>query len=436
MRALDRFFHIRERGSTIQNEVMGGLTTFFAMCYLIVMIPSTLSAAGMDYHAVMASTCLCAAVGSILTGLLANVPFAQAPGLGFNILLVYTICQRYGYTWQQGLALVFISGVLFLLLSLSPLRQKILDAIPMPFKFALSAGVGLLITLSGLISAGIVTAQGNLLDMGAIISPGPLLALLGVFLTAALILRKIPGAVMIGMIAITVLGIPFGITVLPDSLTAPADLSPVFLKLDFSGILTPGILPPLSALLSLLFADCFDTVGTLLGIAGNAKMTDNTGDFPGQGRAVIADAIATCVGALCGVANVTTTADSAVGIREGARTGLCPIVTGLLFLLAIPFAPLLGAIPDTATAAAVIIVGMMMMSGISQITWKHIEISLPCFLIVVGMPFTFSITSGIALGCISYVVLMVCRKRGALVDPWMYVLAGVFFLMILLSAVV
>ncbi len=436
MKIIDRLFHVQERGSSLSKELLGGATTFFAMAYLIVVIPGTLAQAGMDYAAVMAATCLAAALGSILTGLLANVPFAQAPGLGFNTFLVFTLCARYGYTWRQGLALMFLSGLLFLALSLSPLREKLLDAIPMPFKFALSAGVGLLITLSGLIGSGLVTADNNLLDMGAVVSPGPLLALLGVFLTAALLLKKVPGAVVIGIAAITLLGIPFGVTALPERFTAPVDLGPVLLQLDFRGLLSHGVLPLVSALMTLVFTDCFDTVGTLLGVAGDAKITDNTGDFPGQGRAVTADALATCAGALLGVTGATTMAESAVGVREGARTGLAPVVTGLLFLLALPFAPLAGSIPGAATAAAVIIVGMMMMSGISQITWKHVEISLPCFLMIVGMPFTFSITAGVALGCISYVVVMVCRRRWALVNPWMYALAGAFLLMFLLGAVV
>lgn len=433
MNSLDRYFHIRERGSTLSREIVGGATNFFAMAYLIVVIPATLAQAGMDYGAVMAATCIAAALGSVLTGLFANVPFAQAPGLGFNTFLVYTLCARYGYTWQQALAIVFISGLLFLALTVLPLREKLLDAIPMPLKFALSAGVGLLITLSGLISAGIVTADNNLLDIGRLVSPGPLLALAGVFFTAALLLHKVPGAMIIGIVAVAAAGVPFGVTVLPGHVTAAVDLAPVVFQLDFGGLLSQGVLPLASALLSLVFTDCFDTVGTLLGVAGDAKLTDNTGSFPGEGRAMMADAAATCAGALLGVTNVTTMAESAVGVHEGARTGLCPVVTGLLFLLALPFAPLAGAIPGAATAAAVIIVGMMMMSGISQITWKHVEISLPCFLMIVGMPFTFSITDGIALGCIAYVAVMICRKRAAMVNPWMYGLTALFLAMFALQ---
>lgn len=432
MNALERLFSIRGRGSALGHELLGGVTTFFTTAYLIVVIPGLLSQTGMDASAAMTAVCLSAALGCLLTGFFANLPFAAAPGLGFAAFFTHTLAQRYGYSWRQALALCFLSGVIFLILSLSPLRQRLLDAVPMPFKFAVSAGVGLLITLSGLISAGLVTAEDNLLDMGAIISPGPLLALLGVFLTAALLLRKVPGAVLIGILAVTVLGIPLGVTVLPEHWTAAVELHP--LLPDFAGALSKGALPLVSALLGLVLSQCFDAVGTLLGVAGDAKMTDATGDLPGGGRAMAASAAATCAGALLGAPNVTPLAESAVGVREGARTGLAPVVTGLLFLLALPLAPLAGAIPGAATAAALVVVGMMMMSGISQIHWKHVEVSLPCFLMIVGMPFTFSVTTGIALGCVSYVVVMVCRRRGAVVNPWMYALAGVFALMYLFAA--
>lgn len=432
MNALERFFHISARGSTLGQELLGGVTTFFTTAYLIVVVPGLLFQTGMDTSAAMTAVCLAAALGCLLTGLLANLPFAAAPGLGFAAFFTHTLAQRYGYSWREALALCFLSGVLFLLLSLSPLRQRLLDAIPMPFKFAVSAGVGLLITLSGLISAGLVTAENNLLDMGVIISPGPLLALLGVFLTAALLLRKVPGSVLIGIAAVTLLGIPLGVTLLPEHWTAAVELHP--LLPDFAGTLGKGALPLVSALLGLVLSQCFDAVGTLLGVAGDAKMTDAAGDLTGGGRAMAAAALSTCAGALLGASNATPLAESAVGVRERARTGLASVVTGVLFLCALPLAPLAGVIPGAATAAALIMVGMMMMSGISQITWKHVEVSLPCFLIIVGMPFTGSITDGIALGCISYVVVMVSRKRAAVVNPWMYALAALFILMYLLAA--
>lgn len=434
MNTILRHFQIQARGSSIGRELLGGVTTFFAMAYLIAVIPGILSRTGMEFSAVMTATCLAAAAGSIATGLFANLPFAQAPGLGFQTVFTLTLCSRYGYSWQQALAVVFLSGLLFLAIALTPLRERITDAIPMPFKFALSAGIGLLITLSGLINAGLVTAEDNLLDMGDVTGIMPLLALFGIFLTAALLIRRVKGALVIGMAAITVLGIPFGITRMPQELEMVRGAGAVAFKLDFQGLASHGMIPLVSSILTLTLCDFFDTVGTLLGVGGDAKMTDNTGDLPGGGRAIVCDAAATCVGALLGVSNTTTVAESATGIQEGARTGLSAVVTGLLFLLAIPLAPFVSAIPGAATTAAMVIVGMMMMSGITQIHWKHVEVSLPCFLIIVGMPFTSSITTGISMGFLSYVVLMVMRKRAHLVSPYLYVLAGMFLVMYVLAA--
>ena len=386
----------------------------------------------MDFGQVMTATCLIAAAGRILSGLVSNLPFALAPGLGFTTLFTHTLCQKYGCTWQQALALVLLSGVLFL--ALSPLRVRLNDALPMPFKFALSAGVGLFLTLSGLINAGLITADENLVDMGTLAAPEPLLALLGIFLTAVLMMKKVPGALMLGMALTVVLGIPLGVTVLPQTLTAAPELSLAPLKPDFTGLLELGPIPLVSALLSLLVSQYFDALGTLLGVAGDAKLTDTTGDLAGQREAMLCCGAATCAGALLGVSNVTAMAESATGIREGARTGLSAVVTGLLFLCMLPLTPLAGVVTGAALAAPLVMVGMSMMSGITQITWKHVEISLPSFLMIVGMPFTFSITTGVMLGVVSYAVVMVCRKRAHLVDPALYCLAAVFILNALLDA--
>lgn len=386
----------------------------------------------MDFGQVMTATCLIAAAGSILSGLVSNLPFALAPGLGFTTLFTHTLCQKYGCTWQQALALVLLSGVLFL--ALSPLRVRLNDALPMPFKFALSAGVGLFLTLSGLINAGLITADENLVDMGTLAAPEPLLALLGIFLTAVLVMKKVPSALMLGMALTVVLGIPLGVTVLPQTLMAAPELSLAPLKPDFTGLLELGPIPLASALLSLLVSQYFDALGTLLGVAGDAKLTDTTGDLAGQREAMLCCGAATCAGALLGVSNVTAMAESATGIREGTRTGLSAVVTGLLFLCMLPLTPLAGVVTGAALAAPLVMVGMSMMSGITQITWKHVEISLPSFLMIVGMPFTFSITTGVMLGVVSYAVVMVCRKRAHLVDPALYCLAAVFILNALLDA--
>ena len=434
MKQLDQFFHLSQRGTTLGREIRGGCTTFCSMAYLILVIPGLLSGAGMDFGEVMTATCLIAALGSIVSGLVSNLPFALAPGLGFTTLFTHTFCQKYGCSWQQALALVLISGVLFLALALSPLRERLNDALPMPFKFALSAGVGLFLTLSGLINAGLITADNNLVDMGTLAAPEPLLALLGIFLTAVLVMKKVPGALMLGMAVTLVLGIPLGVTVLPQTLTAAPALSLTGLKPDFAGLLSLGPIPLVSALLSLLVSQHFDALGTLLGVSGDAKLTDATGDLPGQREAMFCCGATTCAGALLGVSNVTVIAESATGIQEGARTGLSAVVTGLLFLCLLLFTPLAGVVTGAALAAPLVMVGMSMMSGITQITWKHVEISLPSFLMIVGMPFTFSITTGVMLGVVSYAVVMICRKRAHLVDPALYLLAAVFILNAALGA--
>ena len=428
MKQLDGFFRLSQRGTTLGREIRGGCTTFCSMVYLILVIPGLLSGAGMDFEKVMTATCLIAAAGSIVSGLVSNLPFALAPGLGFTTLFTHTLCQKYGCTWQQALALVLVSGVLFLALTFSPLRERLNDALPMPFKFALSAGVGLFLTLSGLINAGLITADDNLVDMGTLAAPEPLLALLGIFVTAVLVMKKVPGALMLGMALTVALGIPLGVTALPQTLTAAPELSLAALKPDFTGLLALGPIPLVSALLSLLVSQYFDALGTLLAVAGDAKLTDTTGDLDGQREAMLCCGAATCAGALLGVSNVTAMAESATGIREGTRTGLSAVITGLLFLCMLPFTPLAGVVTGAALAAPLVMVGMSMMSGITQITWKHVEISLPSFLMIVGMPFTFSITTGVMLGVVSYVVVMLCRKRAHLIDPVLYLLAAVFVL--------
>ena len=428
MKQLDGFFRLSQRGTTLGREIRGGCTTFCSMVYLILVIPGLLSGAGMDFEKVMTATCLITAAGSIVSGLVSNLPFALAPGLGFTTLFTHTLCQKYGCTWQQALALVLVSGVLFLALTFSPLRERLNDALPMPFKFALSAGVGLFLTLSGLINAGLITADDNLVDMGTLAAPEPLLALLGIFVAAVLVMKKVPGALMLGMALTVALGIPLGVTALPQTLTAAPELSLAALKPDFTGLLALGPIPLVSALLSLLVSQYFDALGTLLAVAGDAKLTDTTGDLDGQREAMLCCGAATCAGALLGVSNVTAMAESATGIREGTRTGLSAVITGLLFLCMLPFTPLAGVVTGAALAAPLVMVGMSMMSGITQITWKHVEISLPSFLMIVGMPFTFSITTGVMLGVVSYVVVMLCRKRAHLIDPVLYLLAAVFVL--------
>lgn len=436
MDRLSSYFRFEEKNTTLKKEITGGITTFLSTVYIVMVVPSILSVAGMNEEALMKAVCLIAGIGSILSGLLSNSPFILAPGIGFSTIFTYTISRSYEASWNEALTLVFISGILYLILSLSPLRERINDCIPMPFKFALSAGVGLLITLSALINSGLITAENNLLDMGNIIAPSPLLALFGIFLTAVLIMKKVPGAIIIGLIFTVLLGIPFKVTTLPESIISSASLSELFFKFDFSVFSHLGFVPVFSSLLSLIVSSFFDATGTILGVATDMGLTTQTGELEGQGRLMAADSISTIIGSLFGLSCISVMAESATGMKEGARSGLSAVVSGILFLLLMPFAGLATLVSGAAMAAPIVVVGMSMMSGITQITWKHVEISLPCFLIIMGTPFTFSITTGFMLGVIAYTVIMIAHKHMKLVDPVLYGMSLIFILNLVLGALV
>ncbi|MDO4733025.1 MAG: NCS2 family permease [Bacillota bacterium] len=429
---LERFFHIEERGSNLLREIKCGILNFFVLCYLMLAVPGNLAQSGFDQNSAITAACLCTGLACIGLAFFAKVPFVIGPGLSCSSLLSFRICQDYGFSWQESLALVFLSGLLFLLLACSPLRQRLQDVIPMPLKFALSAGLGLYISLSALLSSGLIQVEEGLLRVGGIVSLGGLLALLGIFLTVFLLIKHLPGASMISILFITLLCVLLKLVPVPGKFTAVPDLSASFFALDFGALFAKGLPKLFSALLSLVIANFVGSAVALQGIAGDAGLTDSVGDFYGQKRSLQVAAVSTSFAAFFGLSNLTVLPESAVGLREGARTGLCPLVTGILFLLAIPFSPLLGIFSGIATASVVILCGMMMMPGISQIRWKHVESSLPCFLIIIGIPATFSLVNGMALGCISYVFLMLFRKRGAVVDPWLYALSAVFILDILL----
>ena len=436
---MEKFFKLKEHNTNVKTEVIAGVTTFFAMAYIIFVNPSYLSQAGMDFTAVMVATCLSAAIGTFLTAFLANVPFAQAPGMGLNAFFTYTLCFSMGYTWQQGLAIVLISGVLFLIVTVTPLRGLIIASIPAPLKNAISVGIGLFICFIGMLNAGIVQCfgpeNGSYTDMGAITKGGALLALIGLLITGVLIVYKVKAAIFIGIIITTIIGIPMGITTMPETITMShiGNISMTAFQLDFGGVLSVGVLPLITAVMSFFIVDCFDTVGTLLGTAGNAGMLDKDGNLPGGDRALIADALATCVGACLGTSTVTTFVESSTGIQEGGRTGLSSVVTGLLFLLAILLAPIAGIVPSAATAPALIIVGVYMIMGVTKIDWTDFEVALPCFLTIVMMPFAYSISDGIGFGFISYTVIKVCRGKFKEVPFLIYILSAVFIAMYILT---
>ncbi|MBE6952791.1 MAG: NCS2 family permease [Ruminococcaceae bacterium] len=445
---VEKLFKIKERGSNIRTEVIGGIVTFFAMAYIIFVNPSYLSQAGMNFTAVMLATCLSAAIGTILTAFLANVPFAQAPGMGLNAFFTYTICFGMGYTWQQGLAIVFISGILFLVLTLSPLRSKLIESVPAFLKSAISAGIGLFITFIGLLNADIVKLFGDTVvdgvvvgtdysDLGNILNGTPLLALIGLLITALLLVWKVKGAIFIGIIITTIIGIPMGQTTFAWESISLSTLGETAFKMDFAGLLSVegGLLSLITAVVSFFIVDCFDTAGTLIGTATNCGLLDEKGRLPGGDRAMIADAIGTCAGAALGTSTVTTFVESSTGISEGARTGLASIVTGVLFLLACFLAPVAGIIPTAATAPALIIVGVFMLAGAARINWSDLEEAIPAFLTIVLMAFSYSISDGIGIGFIFYSIIKICRGKAKEVPVLVYIISLLFIGLYVLSYV-
>lgn len=425
---MEKIFKIKERGSNYRKEIIGGVVTFFAMAYIIFVNPSFLSLTGMDYTAVMLATCLSSALGTFLTAFIANVPFAQAPGMGLNAYFTYTICFGMGYTWQQGLAIVLISGLLFLLVTISPLRKKVISSIPSFLKSAISAGIGLFIAFIGLTNSGIIVLSDGLAGLGNITSGAPLLALIGLMITGILIAWKVRGAIFIGIVATTAIGaLPFfGLTAYTPMDVGFSALGKTFMQMDFSGLLTLGVMPLITAIISFALVDMFDTVGTLIGTAGNAGMLDKDGNLPGGDRALLADAIATCTGACLGTSTVTTYVESSTGIQEGARTGLSSCVVGILFILACFLAPVAGIIPSAATAPALIIVGVYMLKGAANIEWNDFEVALPSFLTIAMMPFAYSISDGIGIGFISFSLIKIFRGKFKEVPVLIYIISALF----------
>ena len=452
---MDKFFKISERGSTFRAEIVGGITTFFAMAYIIFVNPSTLcvnlaDAANPFYPAmpgelwapVLVATCVSAAIGCCLTALLANVPFAQAPGMGLNAFFTYTVCLGMGYTWQEGLAIVLLSGILFLAIAVSPLRSKIIASIPAFLKNAISAGIGLFIAFIGLLNVNLISISGAVPALNfsymdgdvKVINMAGLLCIIGLLVTAILMCFKIKGAIVIGIVLTTLIGLPMGVTVIPDSITTEGiTLAPLFMKLNLGGVMEKGLLPLITAVISFALVDCFDTVGTLIGTATNAGMTDRHGNLPGGDRALVADAVATCCGACLGTSTVTTFVESSTGISEGARTGLSSLVVGVLFLLAIPLAPVASIIPSAATAPALIIVGVLMMKSAASITWDDFECAVPAFLTISMMAFAYSISDGIGFGFISYSIIKVARGKAKEVPALVYIIAVLFVLKYILT---
>lgn len=421
---LDNHFQLSANRTDVRTEVVAGLTTFLTMAYIIFVNPAILSKAGMDQGSVFVATCLAAAIATAIMGLYANYPFALAPGMGLNAFFAFTLVLTWKYTWQQALAAVFCSGVLFFLISIFKIREYVIDAIPHNMKMAVAAGIGLFLAIIGLQSAGIVTDHpATLITLGSLTQPAAILALFGFVLIAALNYRKILGGTLIGIIVIAVIGIPFGLSTFGGVVSMPPSIAPTFFQMDFS---RAAELTFLIAVFSLLFVDLFDTAGTLIGVSHRAGFLDKAGKLPRMKQALLADSTATVVGSVLGTSNTTSYIESASGVDAGGRTGLTAVVVALLFLLALFFSPLAGMIPAYATAAALLYVAVVMAKGLADVDWKDMTEYAPAVVTALAMPFTYSIATGIGLGFLTYAVLKVLSGKAQDVSPAVWVLAILF----------
>ena len=391
---LERLFKLSEHGTNVRTEIIAGMTTFLTMAYIIFVNPAILSDAGMDHGAVFVATCLAAAIGCFIMGFVANYPIAQAPGMGLNAFFTYSVVLGMGYTWQVALAAVFVSGILFVLLSIFKIREWIINSIPMSLRTGISAGIGLFLAFIALKNAGIVVDNpATLVSMGAITSVPAVLGAIGFFLTIALVHRGVKGGVMIAILAVTGLGLIFGDVQYHGIMSAPPSIAPTFLQLDFSAVFELGMI---SVVFAFLFVDLFDTAGTLVGVAQKADLIGKDGKIPRLNKALLADSTATSVGALLGTSNTTSYIESVSGVAAGGRTGLTAVVVGIFFLLALFFSPLAGMIPAYATAGALFYVAILMLSGLVSIDWRDLTEAAPVVVTCLLMPLTFSIAEGIS----------------------------------------
>lgn len=434
---MNDYFKLSENNTTVKTEVIAGITTFVTMAYILIVNPLMLAETGMSFNAVFMATCLSAAIGTLIMGLYANLPFAQAPGMGLNAFFTYSVVFGLGYTWEAALAAVFISGIVFIILTVTGVREMIVEAIPNSLKYAIGAGIGLFIALIGFKNAGIVVASGaTLVQFGDFLDPKVLLAVIGLIITAFLMAKKVKGGLLIGIVVTTIIGIPMGVT---DTTMTPfsLDIGPTLFKAfspgfkDLMGVeagLGAVLISIATVVLSFTLVDMFDTIGTLIGTGAKAGMLDENGKIPNMNKALLADAVATTAGAALGTSTVTTYVESAAGVAEGGKTGLTAVTTGILFILAIFIAPFALMVPGQATAPALIIVGVLMMSTVKKINFDDFEEALPAFFTLAVMPFTFSIANGIGAGLIFYPITKIAAGKAKDVHPAVYVLALLFIL--------
>ena len=433
MSFLKKAFGFDAKEHKVRTEIVAGITTFLTMAYILAVNPNIFSALDMPLGSVFTATALAALIGTLVMALYAKKPFALAPGMGLNAFFVFTVCLGMGHSWQFALTAVFIEGIIFIILTLTKVRSWILNAIPLSLKHAIGAGIGLFIAFIGLQNAGIIAnSDSTLVTLGDITHGTALLAVIGIVITGALVILKVKGGILLGILITTIIGLVIkdpatgaAITKFNGVVSAPDSVAPIFCKFEWSSILSWDML---AVVFTFLFIDMFDTMGTLIGVSQKAGMVDDKGNVKGIDKMFMADSIATVAGACLGTSTTTTYVESAAGVGAGGRTGLTAFTTAVCFALALLFSPLFLAIPGAATAPALVIVGVMMMTPIVKIDWEDFSESIPAFICVLLMPVAYSISDGILIGVISYVVINACAGKFKKISPTMWVLAALFIL--------
>ncbi|MEW8973369.1 MAG: NCS2 family permease [Tissierellaceae bacterium] len=432
---MESFFKLKENGTDVKTEIVAGLTTFMTMAYILVVNPDILSKTGMEYGGVFTATALSAAFATLIMALYAKYPFALAPGMGLNAFFAFSVVLgEMGKSWQFALTAVLIEGIIFVLLSFVNAREAVFNSIPVSLKNAVSVGIGLFISFIGLSGAGIIKAgDGTLLALGDLTEGAPIVAILGILFTGYLLAKNVKGALLLGIVFSTIIGIPLGVTQLPENFTSIVSLPPSLKGVAFQFVSMKEIFSfeMLVSVFTFLFVDIFDTVGTLAGVASKADMLDEEGKLPKVGKALMADAVGTIAGACMGTSTVTTFVESASGVAEGGRTGLTSLTTAIMFALSLFFAPLFLIVPSAATSSTLVIVGLFMMSPIVKIDFNDYTEAIPAFLTIVMMPFAYSIAEGIVFGMISYTILKTIAGRAKEVSITMWVLSILFVLRII-----
>ena len=431
---MEKLFKLQERGTTVGREVVAGITTFLAMAYILAVNPGMLSETGMPFGGVFTATAIASAIATLVMAFLANLPVALAPGMGLNAFFTYTVCFGMGCSWQFALTAVLLEGILFILLSLFGIREAIINSIPATLRKAVAVGIGLFICLIGLTNAGITASDtGTIIGFVNLNVPSALVAIIGLVITIVLYILKVPGAILIGIALTTIVGIPFGVTTVPEG-WKPFSLpeAPLLFKFEWGSVLTGKFF---IVFFTFLFTDLFDTIGTLMGVTEQAGLVDEKGNIPNAKGALLADAIGTVAGACLGTSTVTSFVESSSGVAAGGRTGLSSVVTAIMFLLALFFTPLFALIPSAATAPALIFVGFLMMQSISSIDFQDLTEGIPAFITIMVMPFAYSISKGIAFGMISYVICKIAGKKAKEVPVVTWVLAVIFIANLVFEAV-